>query len=741
MKLFSSLALFAVSAPLFAAPDIVLEDFESGSYAPKWSVEGGAFGEAPARGAFPNQQRVSGYGGDFLVNSYFNGDGSTGKITSRPFKIGRGFLELLVGGGRDMGRLYARVLVDGVEAGRVTGGNDEALSLRTIDLRGHAGREAVIEIADKATGGWGHINVDDIILTDNPRGIVETRTVAVPDAGRYLEIPVNNAAPFRRIRVLDASSSEVVSDFRARVDFENPQWVMSLDTGASGRSLEVECGAKMGETPRFESSDSYRANSYPDELLRPQYHFSAPQGWLNDPNGLVYWNGKWRMYYQLTPDGLDSGVKHWGLAVSNDLIAWEHKPVAIRAHYLKGGGDNAIWSGTAFADTHNAGGLFGPGGGLVFAYTLTGRGDFVAHSPDGYGIKTFETPITTAPGRDPCIFFHKPSGKWVVLRYEIVKSDERADGGRKFVFYTSKDLKNWERGQVLDDFYECPYIVPVPLEGGGEKYLIFDARGECVVGDFDGEKFTPASGRLPRFLVGDAYAGQVWNNAPGGRVVAVSWLRQPVADFEKSGMPFSQAMTLPMELGLERKGGGYRVKVRPIFDIRKYFYKGKAVRNLGLSAADEPLGFEAGPMAVEAVFDISKSERAGLKIGEVRITFDKSKNAYEIRGEGAESAGPPVRPRGRGGNFEMPHKAGDELRFWVFADRSSLEIFHGDGDRAVAIYMPFGDGKSAVSAFGEGAVLKKISMHNVMPAFSPSSLKGLDAGGQKKAPRVSAGPR
>ncbi len=83
---------------------------------------------------------------------------------------------------------------------------------------------------------------------------------------------------------------------------------------------------------------------------------------------------------------------------------------------------------------------------------------------------------------------------------------------------------------MLENFYECPYIVPLAENGDKNKmrYLIFDASGECVVGDFDGEEFTPLSDRLPRFIHGNAYAGQIWNNAPDGRVVEIAWMPCPL---------------------------------------------------------------------------------------------------------------------------------------------------------------------------------------------------------------------
>jgi uncharacterized protein (DUF608 family) len=154
-------------------PDVVFEDFESGNY-DKWTVEGEAFGKAPAKGTLPNQQPVSGFLGKGLVNSYLGGDGPQGKMTSREFTIERPLIRFLIGGGSDPKRTCMRLVVDGKAVRNATGRDDEMLEWKVWDVGDLMGKRAHLEIIDAASGPWGHINVDQIIFTENAQdeGIV-----------------------------------------------------------------------------------------------------------------------------------------------------------------------------------------------------------------------------------------------------------------------------------------------------------------------------------------------------------------------------------------------------------------------------------------------------------------------------------------------------------------------------------------------------------------------------------------
>ncbi len=155
---------------LLAADDIVIGDFEGPDYG-TWKATGDAFGSKPAQGTLPNQQSVAGYQGKGLVNTYLNGDQSTGILTSPAFKIERKYINLLIGGGNLPDDACVKLLVDDKTVNKSTGANNEQLEWDTWDVAGLMGKTARIQIVDKATCGWGHINVDQIVQSDSAKAV------------------------------------------------------------------------------------------------------------------------------------------------------------------------------------------------------------------------------------------------------------------------------------------------------------------------------------------------------------------------------------------------------------------------------------------------------------------------------------------------------------------------------------------------------------------------------------------
>ncbi|WP_347246480.1 GH116 family glycosyl hydrolase [Thermogutta sp.] len=154
--------------PTEPRPPKVLADFEGQDYG-DWKVEGEAFGTGPAHGTLPNQQQVSGFQGKGLVNTYLGGDRPHGRLISPPFVIDRRYVSFLIGGGNHAGKTCMNLLVDGQIVRTATGNNNERLQWQNWDVQEFLGKTAQIEIVDAESGGWGHINVDQIELRDTPR--------------------------------------------------------------------------------------------------------------------------------------------------------------------------------------------------------------------------------------------------------------------------------------------------------------------------------------------------------------------------------------------------------------------------------------------------------------------------------------------------------------------------------------------------------------------------------------------
>src|SRR5262249_25040881 len=157
----------ALSAPMSGRPEVMFEDFESGTYG-RWQAQGKAFGERPQTGTLAGQQPVSGFRGRFLVNSFTDGDAPTGRLTSEPFRVERRFIHFLIGGGNHLRRTCMNLLVEGKAVRTATGKNLERLEPFTWDVSDLEGKTVRLEIVDEETGPWGHVNIDEIRFSDSP---------------------------------------------------------------------------------------------------------------------------------------------------------------------------------------------------------------------------------------------------------------------------------------------------------------------------------------------------------------------------------------------------------------------------------------------------------------------------------------------------------------------------------------------------------------------------------------------
>ena len=210
-------------------PAIVFEDFEHGYE--KWTVEGEAFGTAPATGTLPNQQRVSGFIGRGLVNSYLNGDGTTGRMISQPFRIERRFIRFLIGGGASA-QTQLRLVVDGRVVRTASGRNDERLLPASWDVSEFEGKEARLHIVDEATGGWGHINVDQIEFTDLPGDAEALRVLEELLPIRFSEVRLGEPNPATGRRQTRYLPTELLPETRAVTIARGvPAWTRPLGAG------------------------------------------------------------------------------------------------------------------------------------------------------------------------------------------------------------------------------------------------------------------------------------------------------------------------------------------------------------------------------------------------------------------------------------------------------------------------------------------------------------------------------
>ena len=687
-------ALLLVAGAATAADDILIADFEGKDYG-DWKAEGEAFGPGPARGTLQGQMRVEGFLGKGLVNSFFKGDGTTGTLTSPPFRIQRKFINFLLGGGGYKDETYVALLVDAKAVRTATGpnvqpGGSERLGWHCWDVADLAGKEAVIQIVDKRTGGWGHINVDHILQSDRKREEKPAMRELVIEK-RYLHLPVKNGAAKQRMKV--SVGDKIVDEFDIELADGEPDFWVFLDMEPyKGKRAKIDVGRLPEESKGLAAIT--QADDVPDaanlykEKYRPQFHFSSRRGWNNDPNGLVFHKGEYHLYYQHNPYGWNWGNMHWGHAVSKDLVHWTELPIAI---YPFRYGD-WVFSGSATVDKGNtAGWKKGDEDAIVAAYTSTGRGEAIAYSLDrGRTFTDYEkNPVVKHAGRDPKLIWFAPGKHWVMAVY-----DEH-EGKRWIAFHTSPNLKEWTFQSRTEGYFECAEIFELPVDGDKSKarWVVYAADGAYAVGSFDGKTFTPDHQGKHRFNWGNCfYASQTFSDIPpeDGRRIQIAWGR-----VGHPSMPFNQMMNFPVQLTLRTTEEGIRMFAEPVREIELLHAKKHAWQDKALKEGGENLlkGIEGDLFHIVAEFEPGDAAELGFRLRGTPVVYDAK--AQQLDAKGCKAA---LKPEG------------GKVRLEILVDRTSVEVFANRG----RIYMPVGaiasDDARPLELFSRGGTAKLLSL-------------------------------
>ncbi|XP_013384146.1 uncharacterized protein LOC106154361 [Lingula anatina] len=337
------------------------------------------------------------------------------------------------------------------------------------------------------------------------------------------------------------------------------------------------------------SAAAHAKPSY-QEQWRLQYHFSPEKNWMNDPNGLLYYRGKYHLFYQYNPFGIRWGHMSWGHAVSEDLVHWEHWPIAIPET-----GDIMAFSGSAVADVHNTSG-FSRNGAVPLVAIYTGynsskaanekQDQRLSYSLDGGRSWTMYAgnpvlQIEEHHFRDPKVIWYEPSQSWIML---VAKARDNI-----FQFYSSPNLKDWTymsdlgpNGTIPTGEWECPDLFPLNVTGetGVQKWVLPISVGKdsvprrgvmYFIGSFNGTHFTPDEPVAKYLDFGeDFYAANSWNNFVDGRRLWMGWMCswRYCQDIETN--PWRGAQTMVRVLSLERENGGDIVLLqKPIKEMGK----------------------------------------------------------------------------------------------------------------------------------------------------------------------------
>ena len=448
------------------------------------------------------------------------------------------------------------------------------------------------------------------------------------------------------------------------------------------------------------------------EDFRGQYHFSPKSEWMNDVNALMYHDGKYHMIYQW-----GKKIRHGGYATSEDLLHWTDEGVAlvpektflpkdainVSGHQVYSGSGVVVSGETAKKITGSE------KEAMVAVYTGTGRGTCLAWSNDGgknwrdFNANPVANQTEGADPRDPHVFWHEPTQTWINALYE-----------HGTTFYGSKDLITWEKLSNIPFGFECPDIFELPLDGDKSrmKWVLQDANGSYLVGQFDGKTFHPEQDELVMDVGPDFYAAQTFfrPTLPTEDVIQIAWLDHWNGGVGERG--WERNATFPVVVGLVTYDGQMHITRTPIEAIETLYTKTKIWKNETLKeGANLFEGVESKSFDMTAVFNLkdTKASEINFQIANIKLTYDiKNQQMVGMHmrkiHQPAIDAGKPLKPDANG-----------LLKIRMLIDWAQLEIFSGGGVFSYSAHLPFtpDDGSVGLTAAGGEVTLVSLVLNEV----------------------------
>lgn len=477
---------------------------------------------------------------------------------------------------------------------------------------------------------------------------------------KYLNFPISHQTDRKQMTFSVDGHPDLTVNIRlapGKADY----WVFKDVSNLKGETLTITYNGDAAGLKQIYQSDKFAGqDSLYHEKNRPQFHFTTRRGWINDPNGLIYYNGEYHLFYQHNPYEREWENMHWGHAVSKDLIHWEELNDVLCPDKL-----GTIFSGSAIIDYENTSG-FGSKKNppMVAAFTYAradGQTQGIAYSLDNG--RTFTkyvlNPVInstkkwkTNDTRDPKVFWYKPNGEWVMVLNE-------RDGHS---IYTSTNLKEWTYRSHVTGFWECPELFELPVDDDPNhtKWVMYGASGTYMLGAFDGHTFTPEAGKY-YYTTGSIYAAQTYNNIPAsdGRRIQIGWGR-----IAHPGMPFNGMYLLPTELKLKTTKDGIRLTSQPIKETEQLFHLAKRWNNLTSDEANQKMKefYDADCLRIKTTIKLSHATDAGFNLfGQRMIGYDMNGNTIN-------------------GVFYSPQDPTSmEISADIYIDRTSIEVFIDGG--------------------------------------------------------------
>lgn len=438
---------------------------------------------------------------------------------------------------------------------------------------------------------------------------------------------------------------------------------------------------------------------------RGRYHFSPKKNWMNDPNGLVYYEGEYHLFFQHHPQGMTWGPMHWGHAVSKDLIHWEELDIALAPDE-----NGTIFSGSAVVDWQDTTGFFGGKAGLVAIFTHNDEAEgrtsvqaqSLAYSLDkgrtwtkyaGNPVLTHETYIDF---RDPKVFWHEDTRRWIMI----------VACGQTVCLFHSPNLIDWTFGSEFGTgigfhggVWECPDLFSLRVDGDAarEKWVMLvsvgdnpdyieGSRTQYFTGEFDGVTFTPdADSHAVRWLDHgrDNYAAVSWSDIPeeDGRRIIVGWMSNWKYANLTPSEEFRGAMTVPRELTLETREGIVSLVQKPVKELEQSRTPILTLSDVSRQEAENTLSslrlesYELIAVA-ESNFSYAFQLRSGSHDQTVVGIDPVQGKVYVDRKNAGQHK---FHEQFRGVHTAALNSLGDELKLRILVDRCSVEVFANDG--------------------------------------------------------------
>ncbi|NID12021.1 glycoside hydrolase family 32 protein [Fibrivirga algicola] len=446
---------------------------------------------------------------------------------------------------------------------------------------------------------------------------------------------------------------------------------------------------------------SLSAMAQGNEPHRPQFHFSPKAHWMNDPNGMVYHNGTYHLFFQYYPDSTVWGPMHWGHATSKDMIRWQEQPIALYPDSL-----GWIFSGSAVVDVNNTSG-FGKNGQVPLVAIFTHHNDKLEKAKSdrfqyqslAYSLDEGKTwtkyagnPVLPNPGitdfRDPKVRWFEPAKKWILT---LATKD-------RITFYSSPNLKNWTResefGRELGahgGVWECPDLFPL-MHNGKQAWVLLvsinpggpngGSATQYFVGDFDGKTFTPYSTKTKWMDFGtDNYAGVTFANT-GNRTILMGWMSNWQYANVVPTSPWRSANTVPRELGLREVGKELYLTSTPISELDKLTSKTTKLNNVPVKGTVDLTSKTGKAELIKLVLSTPSPNDFSIVLAneqgnELVIGYEKSSNSYYIDRSRAGKTG---FEKGFGKRHIAPRIATDHnLSLTLLVDVASVELFADGG--------------------------------------------------------------